>query len=226
MLTAPRIPEIGHRDRFIKKAVAQRLVFAVAGEDGLARVPSQRQRGRETTLVWTTRSAAARWADAISSNPRIKEITLDALIGEVLPALSRLKRGIGPDWGAAGIEPELDPLDVAQRLTREIVDGFVERTTASRKVFVLEDSSGPALLVSQARPDRLVLPAWSERASAEQRIEGPWADMLAVELPLASFTATTLGWLDGRGWLVAPDHVLGPGASELAPCALRARLKA
>ncbi len=224
MLQSPRIPEINQRDRFVKKAVAQRLVYVVAGSDGLGRVASQRQRGAEVTLLWTSRKAAERWADVVAATPRVKEITLDALIGDVLPALAKMKRLAGPDWGSEPIEPELDAADLAERLKREVAEGFAERVRAQGRVFLLEDGSGPAMLVSAERPGQLVLPCWSERASAETRIEGPWSEMMAVEVPLASFTDRTLAWLDGRGWSASPDHVIGPGATELAPAALKSLL--
>ncbi len=225
MLQSPRIPEINQRDRFVKKAVAQRMVYVVAGAEGLGRVASQRQRGREVTLFWTNRKAAERWADVVAETPRIKEITLDALLGDVLPALSRLKRLAGPDWGSDPVESELEATDLADRLKRELFDGFADRVKASRKVYLLEDGSGPALLVSAVRSDQLLLPCWSERAFAEARIEGPWAEMMSVEVPLASFADRTLGWLEGRGFLAGPDHLIGPGAIEITPATLRTRVK-
>lgn len=225
MLQSPRIPELNQRDRFVKKAVAQRMVFAVAGAEGLGRVASQRNRGHEVTLFWTSRKAAERWADVVADTPRIKEISLDALLGEVLPALSRMKRLTGPDWGSDPVEPELEASDLGDRLKREVLDGFSERVKASRKVYLLEDTSGPALLVSGARSDQLLLPCWSERAFAEARIEGPWAEMMSVEVPLASFADRTLGWLEGRGFLAGPDHLIGPGAVEIQPSTLRTRLR-
>lgn len=225
MLLSPRIPELNQRDRFIKRAVAQRMVYAISGEEGLGRVPSQRHRGREVTLFWTNRKSAERWADVIAQKPRVKEITIDALLGEVLPALARLNRLAGPDWGSDPIEPELDAADLGERLRREVVDGFVERTSHTRKVYVLEDTTGPALLVSASQPGGLVLPLWSERAFAEARIEGPWAEMMSVEVPLQSFTQKTLLWLQDRGWLAGPDHMIGPGATEIAPAALKSRFK-
>lgn len=225
MQLRPRIPEINQRDRFIRKAAAQRLVYAVAGEDGLARVPSQRQRGRDVTLLWTDGKAAERWADVITDKPRIKEIPIDGLINDVLPALERMKRLAGPDWGSEPIEPEMDAGDLADRLKRELVDGFVERVALSRKVYLLEDTSGPALVVSATRSDRLVLPVWSARSHADRRIEGPWEQMLSVEVALDSFLSRKLLWVEDRGWLVAPDHIFGPGGSEIAPADLRARFK-
>ncbi len=225
MLASPRIPEITQRDRFIRRAAAQRSVFAVVGEDGLARVPSQRHHGREVTLLWTSRATAERWADVIAQRPRIKQLMLDAVLADVLPALARLNRLVGVDWGSDAIEPEIAPADLARRLVGEVAAGFVERVVQTRTVFTLEDGAGPALLVSAGAADRLVLPCWSERAFAEVRIEGPWADMMTVEVPIEVFATAKLGWLEGRGWLVAPDHLVGSPVPEVAPADLRRRLK-
>ena len=113
---SPRISEIAQRERFVRHAVAHRAVFAVAGEDGLARVPSQRQRGRQVTLLWSTRAEAEHWAPVVAVNPRVKQLPLAALFAEVLPALAGLERLVGPDWCADPAEAELDPIDLAERL--------------------------------------------------------------------------------------------------------------
>jgi len=223
MLFSPSIPEIAQRDRFIKRVVANGHVYAVAGEDGLARVDSRHLKGRQATLVWSTEAEAERWATALVTNPRIKTIPLGAFLAEVLPALAGLNRLVGPDWGAEPVESELQPQNLAERIRLEAVEAFVARVKLRRTVWILEDSSGPALLVSSARADQLFLPCWSSRRQAESRIEGPWQDMLAVEIPLDNFLTLTLPWLEQRGWLIAPDHMEGSGALELGPASLRDR---
>ncbi|MEW5964414.1 MAG: DUF2750 domain-containing protein [Pseudomonadota bacterium] len=223
MLFSPSIPEIAQRDRFIRRIVGQRMVFCVAGEDGLARVDSRHFRGRQATLVWSARAEAERWASTLVAHPRLKEIPLGAFLAEVLPTLAGLKRLVAPDWSADPIEVELQPMDLAERVRLEAVEAFVQRVKVRRAAWMLEDSSGPALLVSATRADQLFLPCWSSRREAETRIEGPWKDMLAVEIPLDNLLSMTLPWLDQRGWLIAPDHCEGAGALELAPAELKAR---
>jgi len=220
---SPRIPEITQRDRFVKRVLATRTVYAVSGEEGLGRVPSRRWKGREVTLLWSSRAEAERWANVIAVNPRIKELPLGVVLSELLPSLAKFRRLIGPDWGSEPIEAEVEPGDLAERLRLEAIEHFAHKVMVTRKVFMLEDSSGPALLVSATSPDLLFLPCWAEREAAEARIEGPWRDMMAIEIPLHNFLEQTLGWLAGRGWMVAPDHWEGAGALELQPDDLKRR---
>jgi hypothetical protein len=224
MQHSPRIPEIAQRERFMKRVVQRGGLFAVAGEEGLARVPSRHFKGREVTLLWSSRIEAERWANVVAKNPRIKELPLSEVLGGLLPSLAGSRRLIGPDWSAEPIELELEPRDLADRLRLETLEAFVAKARSQGSLFILEDSSGPALLVSATRPDLLVLPCWAERDLAETRIEGPWRDMMALEIPLASFVAHKLQWLSERGFLVAPDHRPDAGQLELQPGDLAARL--
>lgn len=224
MQFAIRIPEIAQRDRFVKRAVAQKCVYAVAGEDGLARVASPHNK-REVTLFWTSQAEAERWADVLTVNPRVKQISTGALIADVLPRLYSLDRAVGMDWTSDPIEAEIDPMELAQRLRQEGVETFLQRARLRRAVWMLEDANGPALLVSHKGNGQLVLPCWATRGEAETRIEGPWRDMLAVEIPLANFVSMTLPWLVQQGWQVAPGHAEGAGCIEMMPSDLARRFE-
>ena len=225
MLIQAKTPqEQTHRDRFFKRVAEQRRVYAISGEDGLARVPSRAQRTRDVTLFWSDRAEAERWANVIAENPRIKDLTLSEFLGEILPALAHLKRIAGLDWTAEPIEIEADPTVLAERIRLETLDAFVVKVVSEGRLFALEDSGGPALLVSGAGEGQLFLPCWSERALAEARISGLWRDMLASEIPLQNFIDRTLGWLEARGALVGPEHVEGALSLELEPSDLRSRL--
>lgn len=215
-----------HVARFFKRVAAAREVFAVAGEDGLARVPSRQQRGRDITLFWSERSQADRWAQVVAQNPRVKELTLSEFLGDILPALSQLKRQAGLDWTADSIEIAAEPTILAERVRLETLDVFVMKLATEGRVFALEDSSGPALMVSGAGEGQHFLPCWSERYLAEARITGLWSGMLASEIPLSNFIERTLPWLAARGALVGPEHVAGALSLELAPDDLKARLLA
>lgn len=213
-----------HLDRFFKRVATERRVYAIAGEEGLARVPSRAQRGRDVTLFWSIRSEAERWSDVIAENPRIKELTLSEFLGEILPALAQLRRIAGLDWTAEPIEIEADPTMLAERIRLETLDAFVIKVVREGRVFALEDSGGPALLVSGAGEGQFFLPCWSERSLAEARIGGLWRDMLASEIPLENFINRTLAWLRDRGAQVGPEHVEGALSLELDPGDLRSRL--
>ncbi len=213
-----------HLDRFFKRVATQRCVFAVAGEEGLARVPSRAQRGRDVTLFWSIRSEAERWSEVVAENPRVKDLTLAEYLGEVLPALAHLKRIAGLDWTAEPMEIEADPTMLAERIRLETLDAFVMKVVREGRIFALEDSAGPALLVSGAGEGQFFLPCWSERSLAEARIGGLWRDMMASEIPLQNFINRTLSWLRDRGAQVGPEHVEGGLSLELAPGDLRSRL--
>lgn len=224
MFPAPNLAAIAQRDRFLKRIVEMRRAYVVAGADGLARVPSRRQKGREVTLFWSRRDEAERWAEAVALNPRVKELMLSDLLMDVLPTLANIKRFAGVDWNADGVEPEFDAGDLAERIRLESLEAFIHRAMVERRVFTLEGIDGPALLVSRARPEQFFMPCWADRAEAEMRIEGPWREMMAMEIPLSDFTDRKLPWLAGRGILVAPGHSEGVGTLEMEPLDLKARL--
>ena len=225
MQLAMRIPELSQRDRFVRRAIAQKGVFAIAGEDGLARVASPSDPLREVTLFWTSEAEAQRWADVLARNPRVKFITTNEMIGEVLPRLEGLGRMVGVDWSAEPVEGEIEPNDLIARLRHEGIESFLQRARVRRAVWMLEDTNGPALLVSQHKSGQLMLPCWASRLEAEARIAGPWSEMLAVEIPLASFVAVTLPWLAEQGWTVAPGHAAGADTIEVVPAELARRFE-
>lgn len=227
MLIHAKTPEEKtHLDRFLKSLASQRKVFAIAGEEGLARVHSRVQRDRDVTLFWSRRPDAERWANVVATNPRIKEITLSELLGDIFPALSGLKRNVGVDWTAEPMEIEADAKVLGERILLEILDAFVVKVARQGYVYALEDSGGPALMVSGAGQGQHFLPCWSDQALAEARISGLWRDMLAIEIPLDNFLSRTLAWLRDRGALVGPEHVEGALSIELEPADLRSRLMA
>jgi hypothetical protein len=213
------------RNGFIRKVGGSGTVWVVAGSDGLARFPSQRWKGREVTLMWSDKVDAERWASTVADRPRLKQLTTLDLFVEVLPALERLKRFVGTDWGPDPVEPEIEARELGERLRLEAVDDFVARVAGSRKLYVLEDADGPAMLVSQQDPAQRTLPCWATWEEAEARIEGPFCEMLSCAIPLASFLERTLPWLEGEGRRIAPAHFWGPGAIELEPADLAGRLK-
>jgi|GEM_PF-2940220 len=211
-------------DRFIEAAIEGQAVWTVAGEEGLARVPSPTAPGRMVTLLWSEPGAAERLGSAAALRPRLKRLSLADLHLEVLPRLAALGRLVGPDRGPGGSECELEPADLALRLRQAAVARFVRAACRGQAVWVLYGAEGPACLVSRSRPGAQVLPCWHARAHAEARIAGPLADCLASAVPLAAFRERMLVQLARSGRLVAPGYCEGEGAVELAPADLAARL--
>ena len=223
MLDTARNTELSPRDRFLERVASQGKAFAVSGELGLARVASQSAHGHQSTLLWSTRAEAESWAPLVATNSRIKELSLNALVVDVLPGLAKLDRFVSVEWNQDPQAPEFDPSDLAERLRLASLDAFVRRAKAEGRVWTLEDTYGPAMLVSQIRSGQLFLPAWAERDAAEARIEGPWHQMEIMEIPLAYFIEQKLTWLAENGYLVGPDPIGGAATLELAPDDLKAR---
>lgn len=176
-------------------------------------------------MMWSDQAEAERWASTVADRPRIKRLTILDLFVEVLPALERLRRFVGTDWGPDPVEPEIEAKELGERLRLEAVDDFVARVAGQHCVYILEDVEGPAFMVSGIDADRRYMPCWATREEAEARLEGPFKDMLALQIPLANFVERTLPWLDSEGHRIAPAHFWGPGAIELEPSDLAERLK-
>ncbi len=217
--------EAGARNRFVKRICETGRAYALGGADGLARTKSRRWKGRDVTLLWADGAAAEKYARRIDPRPRLKELTIAEVIQDVMPGVDRFKRLIGPDWGVDVIEAEVEPRDLSDRLRIECVNGFAARVIRRSVVWMLEGVDGPGLLISGSNPDLQVLPVWSDREEAEQRLVGPFEELLALAIPVVSFVDKTLPWLQERNRLVAPEHFWGGGAVELEPEELRFRLQ-
>ena len=148
------------------------------------------------------RSLAENEAQAVARNLRVSPQKLNLVAG-----LIRGKK----------VEQALADLEFSRKRIAQDV-------RKSGVLWVLEDAQGPALFVSITRPELLFMPCWSERGHAEARVAGAWSHMRPLEVSLDSFVGLTLPWLALRGWLVGPEHWAGPGALEVAPGDLKARL--
>jgi hypothetical protein len=210
------------RDGFLGLVSQQRRLYAVQGEQGLARLPSRRLRGREVTLFWSLHEPAARMAQCIAEGQRVREFTLAEMLASVLPGLAVNYRLAGLDWTGEDDVMELDPLDLSDRLRLASLDVFVQSVQRLGRVFTIEGPYGPGLLRSQSKPEILVLPAWAEAGEAHARLEGPWRNMLVIETPLEDFLEHRMAWLTGNGHLVGPDYKDGPGVLEMQPADLAA----
>lgn len=212
--------------RFLRRAVSARTVFAVACEQGLARVRSRHFRGREVALLWSAVEPAERWAAVLDGQARVKQVPLAEALADMLPALFAHQRLAGVDWTGEAAEPELDPRDLAERLRSELLESFMARAVAFGAVWTLGDALGPVMLASTTRRNALVMPCWSDERQADARREGPWAETEPVRIRLDDFLARTLVSLEAQGSQVAPEHILGAGSFELEPGDLKLRIGA
>lgn len=225
MLVPPLVQTNALRERFLDAVSRSRLAYAVQGEQGLARVPSRRMRGRDVTLFWSEEAKAADVAPSVAFGWRVKAFSLTDLLASVLPGLSDHQRLVGLDWCGTGDPVELNPKDFAERIRLASLTAFVRTAEQYGSVFTIEGPFGPALLHSQTTPQSLVLPCWAEPSEAYSRLEGPWRDMLVIETPLSAFMGERLGWLARQGHLVGPDYRAGPGALEMQPSDLLATFR-
>jgi hypothetical protein len=216
--------ETGQRNRFIRRICETGRAFAVAGPDGLSRVPSKRWKGREVTLLWSEQMLAQSWAARQKERVRIKELSIADIVQDVFPALVRFKRLTGTDWGVDPIEAEAEPRELSERLRIEAVNAFVARVARRGMIWIFESEDGPGLLISGTRTDHQMLPCWSSGEEADRRRIGPFEEMTATAIPLHSFLGRTLPWLEESRRLVAPEYFWGGGTIELEPEELRMRL--
>ncbi len=217
------IPELGQRDRFIKNATQTGVFYAVADEEGFARVPSQHRDGCDVTLLWSQQREAERWADALVDNPKVTKLSLaDALADTLVAQLDEVLL-VGLDWSAGPIEGEFKAGEIAESLRSHTLESFVARAKAAGRIYILEDATGPAMVPCQ-QEEAQYMPVWASRADAEAAISGSWSKMVALEVPLANFLGLTLPWLAEHGHYVGPDHAQEAGTIEVSPEDLAGRL--
>jgi len=210
---------------FVRRVVASRTVWVVAGSVGLARLPSPSFPARETTLFWAEQEDAERAAASVAEEPRVKSIPLADVLHEVLPKLRDLERAVGTNWLAAPCEPEIEPMDLAERLRQEMLASFVRQAVGQGGLYILEDDQGPTFAASTIFPNTLVLPVWTQREEAEITQRGFWQDMDISHIPLGTFIGRTLVWLGEIGRSVAPSYTPRVANIELAPVDVSERLK-
>lgn len=215
MQNLARIPDLVHRERFVKRVLAAGSVSFVSGEAGWACVPFRQDAAREVVLFWSSRTEAERWADVVAVAPVVHSVTLSILLSDVLPMLGGRRCLIGPDWNSEPVDPVIEPADLSERLWRERSEAFLGKVRELDAVWLLESASGPAFLPSQRAAGKEFLPIWQSREDAEFHIAGSWAVKRPIAVSLAVFRDRYLSYLDQRGWLVGPEPMPGAGTREL-----------
>ena len=215
MQNPARIPDLVHRERFVKRVLAIGTVSFVAGEAGWACVPFRQDASRDVVLFWSSRTEAERWADVVAVAPVVHNVPLSVLLSDVLPMLTTRKCLIGPDWNSEPADPVIEPIDLNERLWRERSEGFLGRVRETGALWLLESASGPVFLPSQRAAGKEFLPVWQSRADAEFHIAGSWAVKRPIAVGLAVFRDRYLPYLEQRGWLVGPEPMPGVGTREL-----------
>ncbi|MEQ1653588.1 MAG: DUF2750 domain-containing protein [Hyphomicrobium sp.] len=214
MLAAPRIPELGQRDRFVRRAVKEGRVLTLADEE-MASVPSQKYPGRTVQLFWSSPIEAKRWAEALTGNASLQDISVTTFAADILPGLRAAKGLAGTDWVADPIEAEVDPADLQLRLKAEALPLFLRAIAGRGEVYLVAGDDGP-LLQSIARRgvELYLLHVFAVRADAERYMKKAGARKIIAD-SLADFTASTLPWAFERGHHVVMEPIPGAGPHEM-----------
>lgn len=213
MRNAPRIPEIGQRDRFIRRAVIDGAVYTIAADS--LQMPSRRFPGCHVQLFWSTPIEAKRWATALTGLEETREIPLSEFTGTILPALAAQKAMAGVDWIADPVEAEVAPEDLALRLKTEAVGPLVSAIACAREIWSLEDDKGPVLETSLRRSDKLAFHIWQSKDAAERQALRKGGVPRVVSDPLDDFMRAVIPWLGERGYLLGLEPIDGSGVLEI-----------
>jgi hypothetical protein len=211
-----RIPELAHREMFLKAAVAGHGVWLVTGDDGWGRVPFKQDPARDVVLVWSGETEAKRWADVVATNPTVYHAGLDTLLAEVLPMLAQRRCLVGADWSTDPTDLILDAEDLTARIWRERGEHFMSEVRASNTVWLLESASGPASLASRRDAAKEFLPIWASREAAAHNIAGAWAVKRPIGVSLEVFCDRYLPFVEQRGWFVGPEPLPAAGTKEIS----------
>ena len=225
MLTAPRIPELGQRDRFVRRAVKEGRVLTLADEER-ASVPSQKVPGRTVQLFWSSPIEGKRWAEALTGDGSLQSISLAVFAADILPGLGAAKGYVGTDWVADPIEAEVDATDLQLRLKAQAMPGAVAALAAQGQVYLVEGMSGPLLVpVTRRGVEVSLLYVFASRVEAERQMKKADGKKVIID-PVGDFLSSTLPWVMERGHTIVIEPIPGAGVFDVAPAVLSARLRA
>jgi Protein of unknown function (DUF2750) len=223
MLAAPRIPELGQRDRFVRRAVKEGRVLTLADEE-MASVPSQKYPGRTVQLFWSSSIEAKRWAEALTGDASLQDISLATFAADILPGLRAAKGLAGVDWVADPIEAEVDPADLQLRLKADALTGYLKAIAGRGEVYLVAGDEGPLLQKIERRGvDQHMLHVFAARAEAERFMKKVGARRIIAD-PFADFAASTLPWASERGHIIVVETIPGAGALEVPARDMGSRL--
>ncbi|MFT3731176.1 MAG: DUF2750 domain-containing protein [Hyphomicrobium sp.] len=225
MLNAPRIPELAQRDRFVRRAAAEGRVLTLADEEN-ASVPSQKVPGRTVQLFWSSPIEAGRWAEALTGNRELQEISLEVFSTDILPGIATAKGFVGTDWVSDPIEAEIDPRDLLIRLKTEMIPLYAAAARERGEVYLIGNAEGPMLTPGTQKPrsaDRLHVFAAKPDAEAHmKKISGK----RIIADPITNFLGPTLSWAAAEKHPVMIEPIRGAGFVEVKAAELIARFAA
>lgn len=225
MLTAPRIPELAQRDRFVRRAVKEGRVLTLADEES-ASVPSQKVANRTVQLFWSSPVEAKRWAEALTGDDALQDIPLATFAADILPGLAKAKGLVGADWVADPIEAEVDPADMLLRLKAETVPRFLKTLAGKGEVFLVAGDSGPLVQTIPRRGgDVEALHVFATRSEADRHMKRSGGKKVVCD-PFADFLNSTVPWAATRGHAIMLEPIPGAGPIDVRAAEFQSRLAA
>ena len=225
MLNAPRIPELAQRDRFVRRAAKEGRVLTLKDEE-IASVPSQKFANRTVQLFWSSPIEAKRWAEALTGNGSLQEISLQTFASDILPGLAAAKGLVGADWVADPIEAEVDPADLQFRLKIESVPYYLKKLAEKGEVFLVAGEDGPLVETLTRRSGPIeTLCLFASRPEADRHMRRSGGKRVIAD-PLADFQASTIPWAANRGLSITLEPIAGAGPADIRAADLKSRLAA
>ena len=178
--------------QFVRSVVAADAAFAVAGDLGLAQVPSPRGDGVAVDLVWPEAQQALKWADVLVSRPELIRLDVDTMIETYLPGLAEAGGRVGVAWSDGPSEPEMAALDLLAMLLRGRVEAFATRVAADRQVWLLRDPASGEVTFPHPTLESRVMPVFSARDRALVAADAAWPEALAVRQASGEFLGRTV----------------------------------
>lgn len=226
MTAAPRIPELGQRDRFVRRAVQDGRVLTLRDE-AHASVQSQKTAGRMVQLFWSSPVEAKRWAQALSGKPALQELTLETFAADILPGLASANRFVGTDWLADPVEAEVDAIDLQLRLKAEAVPGYLRQIAERGEVFLVAGSDGPLILDGTGVRGAAghAIEVFTSRLDAERAMRSSGGKTVIAD-SFRDFLSSTVPWAAARGLDIRLEPVSGAGSTAVPAEGLAALLAA
>ncbi len=104
-------------DRFLLRLKKSCEVWGLQSAKGWANCPSNDYERRDVMVFWSDRAYAARHCKEDWSTYAPASIPLDASIARWLPGMHNDRVLVGPNWDAHLCGLEVEPLEVARKLT-------------------------------------------------------------------------------------------------------------
>jgi len=105
-------------EAFISQALAREKVFGLQDREGSWAVfPSKKDEKIDVILFWSDRKAANRHVKEEWSGHRVTKIELELFVGAWLRGMHEDGYLVGPNWDESFSGLEVDPVEVAKRLT-------------------------------------------------------------------------------------------------------------